>query len=147
MNIVTMCRGGSVASVAAKMILQRYCGHEVIAIGLDNTSAATKKLVFDWADQIIMMSDEIWDEFVVYNDENHEIRDRYSHKLNVLNVGKDVWGDPFHEDLAIKIVTAIQGMHPPLMKKGEWLYTNRVLERIRDYKRKIAMRNAGDLSI
>ena len=60
MKIITMCRGGNVRSVAAKQILNRL-GHEVIAIGADNTNFSTKKFLFDWADIIVVMSPNFFD--------------------------------------------------------------------------------------
>lgn len=153
MNIVVMCRGGNVRSVAAKQILSRYLGHEVIAIGADNTNETTKKLVFDWADKIIVMAPEFlkYLEIVVgVNTAGKKLGFFYKNKSILLNVGNDIWGDPFNEDLQTKIVIELNSKSPNYyfeITKGKSINLQSVLKRIREYKEKIAARNKSDEAI
>jgi len=145
MKIVTMCRGGNVRSVAAKMVLNRYFGHEVIAIGYDNTNNETKKLVFDWADRIVIMSMEIWDLALASHDAE------YGHKFNILDVGQDVWGDPFKVDLQLKIFNLLIeetdfAYHINTYEKAAPIAAE-IMSRIADYKQKIKSRNPTDTAL
>jgi predicted protein tyrosine phosphatase len=139
MNIVTMCRGGNVRSVAAKMILSRYLKHEVVAIGADNTSQKTKEFLFNWADKIVVMSSN--EEILSKVPEN-----RFN-KVVLLDVGNDIWGNPFHEDLNLCIVNSINLMGERLLNLQKPIDKNLVLENIRKYKDKLKKRNGGDIAL
>lgn len=155
MKIVTMCRGGNVRSVAAKMILYRYFGHEVIAIGADNTNNETKKFLFDWADKIVVMSPNFLSFLKI--EEECTLEEcvgtgciatwDYSHKSILLDIGNDVWGDPFNERLQTKIVRKINSGVYPELSQGKRVKVFQVLEVIRDYKKKIKSRNSLDSSL
>jgi len=153
MKIVTMCRGGNVRSVAAKMILHRYYGHEVIAIGADNSSPSTKQFLFNWADKIVVMSSEFLS-YLRYYDEDTKIDPSFvvncydfTNKSLLLEVGNDVWGDPFSESLQLKIFDAINAFHFDTLGGFKDVSAQEIINRIRLYKAKIKSRNSTDTAL
>lgn len=133
LKVVCMCRGGNVRSVAMKMILNRYLGHSSLACGLDTNDEETRRFLFEWADVIVVMHKEM----ACY------VTDHYQFKLKVVHVGNDVWGDPFNEELQLKIVHILNAQHDDL-NPGRLIDPAKVLKRLRDYKLKIESRNAED---
>ena len=57
MKIVTMCYGGNSRSVAMSYLLKGQ-GHDVLTCGCGANSGGTLKMLFDWADVIVVMADE-----------------------------------------------------------------------------------------
>ena len=149
MKIVTLCRGGNCRSVAAKQILQRYLKHEVIAIGADNTSADTKKLVFNWADKIVVMTEPLLPYLILKvkceleecKHDNCITTLDYTNKSILLDVGNDIWGNPFNEELQSLIASMLNkgaftfDIHP--LTKGKIINLDKVIDRIRKYKDKL----------
>lgn len=84
-----MCAGGNVRSVALKYLLKYKYNHESLACGQDANSAETIELLCQWADYII----------VVTQDYIKFIPDAYKHKLFCYEIGEDKYGYAFHPDL------------------------------------------------
>lgn len=131
MKLVCMCRGGNVRSVAAKQILNRFFGHETIAIGLDTTSAGTKRFLFEWADYIIVMKDS----FVT------GVPEDFRCKVVLLDVGDDKYGTPFNEELQLKVLELVN--NTPLLSGATEVTKDHVLAPIRRYATTIRKRNEG----
>ena len=145
MKIVTMCRGGNVRSVAAKMILSRCLRHEVIAIGADNTNYDTKRFLFNWADRIVIMHPDLlkYVSFTYFDNYGGRPRLDYTYKTTLLNVGNDVWGNPFNENLQTTIVSLINSnVYSPLFDEKEGIIDlAEVIKTLREYKAKLELRN------
>lgn len=54
MRVLTLCAMGHNRSVTAKWLLM-HDGHEVIAAGVSNLSAATLSMLYAWADRIVLL--------------------------------------------------------------------------------------------
>lgn len=145
MKIVTVCRGGNVRSVATKLVLQNLnLNHQVIAIGHDNTDDETKKLLFEWADDIV---------FLVPEFSNHWLAQRkYQDKINILDVGNDIWGNPFDKKLINKIIDIFRDRNNKLMhltggQPIRGIDEACILAKIDQYLIKIYKRNQNDSAV
>ncbi len=134
MNILCVCRGGNVRSVAAKMILHRYFGHQTLAAGWENNDESTFDYLSNWADRIVVMNEEF----------KNKIPSVQQDKIIVLHVGNDIWGDPYNEDLQSLVFNEILKNSLLVNRKNPSL--DKVLEKIRDYKEKLKSRNICDAS-
>jgi hypothetical protein len=88
MKIVCLCQKGNSRSAALAYLLQKM-GHEAIPIGLYTASRGTRKMLYDWADRIIL----------TYRGKEHWIPPEYSSKLKIWDVGKDVYFRGYSEEL------------------------------------------------
>ena len=91
MRYLCCCNHGNVRSACLARELKDK-GHEAIAIGLmprvsENRDRSTIDMLCLWADKIIDMSD------------GYGTRLSEQHKVTRLNIGEDVWGNPFHPAL------------------------------------------------
>lgn len=95
MKVVTLCQGGNVRSVGLKYILSYKYRHDVIPCGWESNTAETRKMLFEWADKIVIMQPQmkqyVPEEF--YKDKNGE------QKIFCYDVGEDVFGYAFHPKL------------------------------------------------
>ena len=92
MKIVCLCQRGNSRSVALAWILKdkmREMKHEVIATGMLVTSRQTRRMLYDWADLIIL----------VVGRYKHWIPEEYHHKLRVWDVGSDIYFRGFDDGL------------------------------------------------
>lgn len=141
MKIVTMCRGGNVRSVALKLILANQLGHQVIAIGADNTDSETKKFLFDWADKVIVLTWKIYYEYA-------KDCKPFDKKICVLDIGEDIWGSPFHFDLQTKLMARLNAQYYKrdnpweCITQGKFLNLEQILNKIKEYKEKLKSRNS-----
>lgn len=135
MNIVTVCRGGNVRSVAAKMILRRYFDHETLACGVDRNSPKTLAMLFDWADRIVLLHEEF---------QGH-VPEEFAAKMIVLHVGTDIWGDPFANDLQLRIFDLV--MDNPELRGAKQPLAMTVVYNLDRYREKIAARNFLDADL
>jgi hypothetical protein len=127
-----MCRGGNTRSVAAKMILHRYFGHETLAVGWENNSRETLDYLFAWADEVVVM---------------HESFAKYGPAAftTVLHVGEDVWGNPFDEELQLRIFDLV--IADPFLRGNKNPQRDAVVRKLRAYREKINQRNLTDAAI
>ncbi|MDE1866625.1 MAG: hypothetical protein KGI08_02795 [Thaumarchaeota archaeon] len=84
MKILILCNHSNVRSVGLKYLIQRLYDHDVLAAGVEENSMPTLKMLEEWSDKIITLTDEAKTMFP------------YSHYINV---GKDVWHNPFAQEL------------------------------------------------
>lgn len=95
MKIVTVCEQGNNRSVHAAYIM-RYkrkidgggC-NDIIPIGIKTSSQELQKMLFDWAEWIILTDAQF----------KNLIPAEYSNKLKVWDVGQDRWPRPFNKEL------------------------------------------------
>lgn len=57
MKILTVCHGGNSRSVAMAYML-KVQGHDALACGVGPNSEETKRVLYNWADLIVLMSAE-----------------------------------------------------------------------------------------
>jgi hypothetical protein len=88
-----MCQGGNCRSVACAYLLKYKYGMDALACSWEANSADTLKMLFQWADAIIVM--EGWMKKKVPTD--------YHSKVFVIDVGQDVWMNGLHPDLIAKV--------------------------------------------
>ena len=82
MKIVVMCKIGNSRSVALAYLLKKM-KHEAIAIGMHSTKRSTRKMLYDWADLIILVISE--------KKYKHWIPEEYHPKVKVWDVGPDIY--------------------------------------------------------
>lgn len=88
MKIICLCARGNSRSVACAYVLKEK-GHEALAAGMYSTSRATRKMLYEWADIIILHLPSI----------KHWIPEEYHHKVRVWDVGKDIFFRDFDKGL------------------------------------------------
>lgn len=95
MHILTVCQRGNVRSVAMAYLLKDEMGYkDVIAIGVDTTTAETWNMLGQWADKIYVVAEM---------DVMQKVPERFWNKVIHLNIGRDVWGNPTHPGLHLAI--------------------------------------------
>jgi len=76
-----MCQGGTSRSVGMAFLLKYKYNIDAIACSWEKNSPETLKMLFEWADNILIMETN----FEKY------IPNEYKNKIVVTDVGKDVW--------------------------------------------------------
>lgn len=95
-KFVTVCEGGNVRSVA--LAFQLKCKRQdAIACSWRFNHPDTQKWLFHWADRIVIMQKK----FKAY------IPEEFHHKLRVLDVGEDRFGNAFHPELQAGIAPIV----------------------------------------
>lgn len=117
------------------MVLHRYFGHETLACGWENNDYRTMSFLVEWADLVIVMHED----FIGY------LPTRLQGNASILHVGEDIWGNPFHEDLQLKIFDGI--MANPVLRNGKNPDRNKVYLKLLDYQQKIKRRNTSDMAV
>ena len=97
MKVLTVCSHGNVRSVALAYILKVVFSWEAIPIGLYTTTEETRKMLVDWADLVIVTNVQDYKDFTPKSD-----------KIMLLDLGHDVWKNPFHQELQHKILKHIR---------------------------------------
>lgn len=90
MKILCLCNHGNNRSVHLAHHL-KYLDHDVLAAGLEKNSPDTLKMLYDWAEIIIVTEHE---HIGMLPDEV-----RTSIKLKLFDVGPDTYKRPFNEEL------------------------------------------------
>lgn len=114
MKFLCVCNGGNVRSVGlARQIKDSYgtytnfntalfrgIKHEAIAIGIHCTTKETIKLLINWADKVIDLSDD---------EETREMLKEMSNKKYFkCYIGEDVWDNPYHPELKKKLKKIVE---------------------------------------
>lgn len=89
MKILCICDGGNSRSVGAAYLLKEEERHEAIAIGLARTTRETRKMLYEWADRIVL----------TVGKRRGYIPEEYVHKLRVWDVGPDTYFLGYKEEL------------------------------------------------
>lgn len=84
-----MCQGGNSRSVALGFLMKYRYGEDALACSWEKNSPETLKMLFKWADRIIVMQ-EIFRKYVP---------EEYHEKLFTVDVGEDVWCNGLHPEL------------------------------------------------
>lgn len=88
MKILTVCDQGNNRSVQFAHLL-KYWKHDVIPVGLSTNSEETLKMLYDWADIIIVVEDVMMGSIPLESID----------KVKVWHVGKDTYHRPFNPEL------------------------------------------------
>lgn len=88
MKIICLCSEGNSRSAACAFVLKQH-GHEALAAGMRATSRNTRKMLFEWADVIILHLGAL----------KHWIPEEYHHKVKVWDVGPDIFFRDYDESL------------------------------------------------
>jgi len=92
MKVLTICSAGTVRSVSMAHVLKARYGIDAIPAGHDLNSQETLDMLSDWADKIIVMQPQYATGLPARN----------AHKIIVVDVGPDIWGNPLHPGLLRK---------------------------------------------
>lgn len=134
LKIVTVCRGGNTRSVAMKMILSRYLGHDCIACGVDSNSLETITSLLNWCDAAVVMEESLVEKLP-----EGAIDKQF---LHLFCVGQDIWGNPFDPVLQAKIVWMLNEY--PIFNFGRVIDWNKVQKDLDRYKEKLTLRALGE---
>lgn len=94
-KVVCCCAYGQVRSVAARRAVYKLTDcRSVLACGLERNDTTTLQMLFEWADVIVVAGEA---ELAA------RVPAEYVSKLLHINIGKDIWGDPFAVDLAHQV--------------------------------------------
>lgn len=103
MKILILCNHGNVRSVGLKYLIQRLYDHDVLAAGVEENLFDTVEMLMEWADKVICLTSE---------SNNTVMANAHSPKDRVfIDIGKDVWHNPFHHELQHKLLKEIKGLH------------------------------------
>lgn len=91
-RFLVVCDGGNVRSHALAYVLKYDHQQEAIAIGRWFMSEASIAYFCDWADVIVTTRPHM----------SESIRPEYQHQIVCWDMGEDVWGYGFHQDLLKK---------------------------------------------
>jgi len=99
MKILCTCEHGNNRSVTMAHILKYVPGFETMTIGLSYHSEETKKMMFEWADKILVPERKLL----------ALIPKEYESKVKFYDIGEDIYPRPFNKilyDKAKKIMEA-----------------------------------------
>jgi predicted protein tyrosine phosphatase len=94
-KIVTICQGGNSRSVGCGYLLKYKYGCDTLACGWEGNTPETLRMLCEWADFVIIMQEE----FRKY------VPEEFHGKLQVVDVGPDIWCNSLHPDL-LEVVDA-----------------------------------------
>jgi hypothetical protein len=94
-KILVVCHHGNNRSVNFAHRI-KYIGHDVLTAGLKTNSTDTLRLLYEWADSIII------------TEESQEIPDEYFEKVTLFDVGPDTYPRPFNPELDGKVKEIIK---------------------------------------
>ena len=81
MKVLCLCQKGNSRSVVLAWYLRKLFKHETLAAGMVSTSRSTRRMLYEWADRIILVVPRY----------RHRIPDEYSEKVRVVDAGGDPW--------------------------------------------------------
>ena len=90
MKILCVCGEGNVRSATLARLL-KHQGHETLAAGVNRHSQETLKMLGDWADKVYVVEKELLSQVPE------------SDKIELFDLGPDIWGEAMHPDLVKKI--------------------------------------------
>ena len=86
LHILCVCEHGNNRSVTMAHILKYVPGFETMTIGLSYHTPETQKMMFEWADRIVVPEDKLL----------ALIPEEYKSKIKFYNIGEDVYPRPFN---------------------------------------------------
>jgi len=99
MRILCCYYGGNSRSVSLAMLLKLNHGQrDVLSVGLGYTSEATKRVLFDWSDVIVIVGERFLFDLVPGDQQR---------KIVWVNIGPDRWYNPTHPELVGKLLKVL----------------------------------------
>ncbi len=89
-KILTVCNQGNCRSVGTRRQLNSRGYTNVIAIGCANTSIKTLRMLYNWADKVLLAKPRHAGYFPM------KTRKKMDEQFTI---GEDLWGDPFNREL------------------------------------------------
>ena len=86
MKFLVICAGGNIRSRSFVHDLMYRRGHEAMSASHDKQTDETLKMLFEWADRIIVVQPKYAE----------RVTSDHKHKVKVLDVGPDEFGSPWH---------------------------------------------------
>ena len=96
MKILVLCDQGNNRSVTVAHHL-KYWGHDVLAAGLKMNSPVTLRILYGWADRIILTESKQLDEMFFPVDDG--LRAEILAKVQLWDIGPDIYKRPFNPEL------------------------------------------------
>ena len=90
MKILCLCQKGNSRSVVLAWYLRKMFRHETLAAGMVTASRRTRRMLYEWADRIILVVPRY----------RHWIPEEYHEKLRVVDAGHDPWRK--HDEALLK---------------------------------------------
>ena len=100
MKILCICSHGNVRSVALAYLLKTLYGYDALACGLEEMGEETKNMLVNWADKVIILTSK-------FDTDKMKIGKKM---LYVLDVGEDIWHNPFAQELQHKLLKGLKGL-------------------------------------
>ncbi len=95
MKILVLCNHGNVRSVGMKYLLQMLTEHDILNAGVEENTFETLQMLMNWADKIISLTDSA------------NVAASLAPEKNIfIDVGPDLWNDPFRQELQHKLLKA-----------------------------------------
>ena len=91
-HILCVCEFGNNRSVTMAWLLKHVSNFETLACGLNYHTIETKKMLFEWADVIVVPQQEL----LAFIPEEHK------HKIKFYNIGEDIYPRPHNPELLRK---------------------------------------------
>lgn len=91
-KVVAMCQGGNSRSAGCGYLLKYFYDKDAIACGWEKNRPETLRMLFTWADKIVVMQEEF----------RRFVPTEFHHKTVACDVGPDVWFNSLHPDLLQK---------------------------------------------
>ena len=93
MKVLCICQRGNSRSVALAYMFKDMLKHDAIAIGYETAGKDTRSILYQWAEQIIVVDSSLKDAV------NDELPEGYKSKFTVWDVGPDRYFLGFHPEL------------------------------------------------
>ena len=90
MKVLCLCQKANSRSVVCAWLLRKTFGHEVLAAGMVTTSRRTRRMLYQWADRIVLVVPQY----------AHWIPAEFRSKLRIVDAGRDTWIK--HDDVLLK---------------------------------------------
>lgn len=100
MKVLCICSHGNVRSVALAYLIKTIYKHEAIAIGIKPSSIETLKMLYAWADMIVVTTSGLG--IKAPTDIN---------KIRLLDIGEDIWHNPFAQELQHKLLKSLKDLN------------------------------------
>lgn len=98
-RVLCICEGGNVRSVGLAFRLKQCHGLDAIAASWRFNSPETLKLLYGWADRIVVMQPEMWE----------HVPAEFRSKAAICDVGPDNYGTAFHPVLQDRLERLLKG--------------------------------------
>lgn len=94
-KILCLCSAGAVRSVTLAFVLKYKYKHDALAASMDKNSESTLKMLYEWADLIIAVTEGLHDSIPM----------EYLDKSTWFDIGEDVWKQSLAPELVTKCLS------------------------------------------